>query len=48
MDKLYQFIYIDLIDSINLINFSGKKYFFTFIDNFTRMTKIYIEVKKSN
>lgn len=33
LNWLYHFIYIDLVDFINLIGFLGKKYFFTFINN---------------
>ena len=33
---------------INPVSFSGKKYFFIFIDNASRMTDTYTKIKKSN
>lgn len=47
-NRLYQFIYIDLVGPINSINFVGEKYFIIFTDNTTRMTETYIKTKKSN
>lgn len=37
----YQFIDTDLVRLINPIGFGKEKYFFIFIDNFMRYTKVY-------
>lgn len=44
----YQYIYIDLVKSINLIGFVDKRYFFTFTDDATWMIDIYTGTKKNN
>lgn len=46
LDKPYQFVHTNLVGSINLISFLNEKYFFTFINDTTRMTKIYTGMKK--
>lgn len=46
--KLNQFVYKDLIRSINLVGFLSKRYFFMFTDNVTKMTEIYTEIKTNN
>lgn len=46
--KTYQFVHTNLIGPINFVGFLGKKYFFTFIDNATRIIEIYMGTKKSN
>ncbi len=48
VEQLYQFVHTDLVGPINPIGFSGKKYFFTFTDDATRMTETYTGVKKSD
>lgn len=47
-DRPYQFVHTDLVGPINPIGFLGKKYFFTFINDATRMTETYIGTKKSD
>lgn len=39
---------MDLVSPINPISFSGKKYFFIFTDNATRMIETYTRAKKSD
>lgn len=48
MSKPYQFVYTNLVGLINPISFLGKKYFFTFIDNTTKITETYMRTKKNN
>lgn len=43
----YQFIYIDLVGPIMLVEFGAKRYFFTFTDDHTRITKTYTVRQKS-
>lgn len=47
IEKPYQFVYTDFIGPITLIGFKAEKYFFTFIDNYTRIIKTYIVKQKS-
>ncbi len=47
-DRPDQFVYMDLIGPINPIGFWGKKYFFTFTDDATRMTETYTRAKKND
>ena len=44
----YQFIYTNLVRPIKPIGFAKERYFFTFIDDCTRLTETYIGVKKSD
>ncbi len=44
----YQFVYTDLIGPINPMGLIGKRYFFTFTDDCTRMTETYTGTKKSD
>ncbi len=44
----YQQIHTDLVGPIKSIGFSGERYFFTFINDCTRMTKIYTGSRKSD
>lgn len=44
----YQFIHTDLVRPIKPVGFVGERYFFTFTDNCTRLTKTYIGAKKSD
>ena len=46
--KPHQFVHTNLVRPINPFGFSGKKYFFIFIDNATRMTETYTGTKKSD
>lgn len=46
--KLYQLIYTDLISLIKPIGFSRECYFFTFIDDYTRITKTYSGSRKND
>lgn len=46
--RLYQLIHIDLVGPIKSISFSGERYFFTFINDCTRMTETYTGSRKSN
>ncbi len=39
--KPYQFVHTDLIGSITPMEFGAKKYFFTFTNDYTRITEIY-------
>ena len=39
---------MDLVGPINPISFLGKKYFFTFTNNTTKMTETYKKAKKSD
>lgn len=45
--RVYQFIYTDLVGPITLIGFDTEKYFFTFTNDYTCITKIYIGNQKS-
>lgn len=47
-NNLYQFVHTKLIKPINSIGFFNKKYFFTFIDNTTKMIETYTGTKKSD
>lgn len=47
-DRPHQFVHTDLVGPINLVGFSGEKYFFTFTDDATRMTETYTGTKKSD
>ena len=40
--KLLELIHLDLTDFKNTINKSGKKYHITFVDGFSRCTKVYL------
>lgn len=41
-------MYTNLAGAINPVGFLGKKNFFTFINNITKITETYIGTKKSN
>lgn len=45
--KVYQFIYTDFIGLITLIRFEVERYFFTFTNDHTYITKMDIEKQKS-
>lgn len=45
--KAYPFIYTDLVDLINPIDFGDERYFFIFTDSFMWYTKVYINTHKS-
>ena len=46
--KPYQLIHTDLVGLVKSIGFFGECYFFTFTNDCTRMTDIYISTKKSH
>lgn len=46
--KPYQFMHTNLVGAINFVGFLGKKYFFTFINSFTKITESYTKTKNSN
>lgn len=41
-------MYINLIKLINFIGFEKEYYFFTFTNNYIKMTKMYISTKKND
>ena len=45
--KPYQFIHIDLVGPITPIGFRGERYFFTFTDDYIRITETYTAKQKS-
>lgn len=45
--KPYQFIHTDLVGPITPIGFGGERYFFTFTDDYTRITETYTAKQKS-
>lgn len=46
-ERPYQLIHTDLVGPINLVGFTGERYFFTFTDDATRYTETYTTSKKS-
>lgn len=46
-ERPYQYIHTDLVGPIISIGFGGKRYFFTFTDDHTRITETYTAKKKS-
>lgn len=45
--KPYQFIHTDLVGPITPIGFGGERYFFTFTNDYTRITETYTAKRKS-
>lgn len=45
--KPYPYIYINLVGPITLVGFVGKRYFYTFTNDYTQTTETYIAKQKS-
>lgn len=48
VQQSYQFVHIDFVGLMSLISFSDEQYFFTFIDDCTKLMETYIANKKSD